>query len=180
MSLPKTLSRIALAAVICAQMAVPVWMIATNETTLARGTEYRLRVEPLDPYDPFRGRYVTVSPVDTLVSAYPDFPNDAATCYITFSREEGYDVPAWAYTHIPYGEEYLEVSVEEVFQEEGEILVRIVYPFDRVFLNEEVAPRVESLFRDYEGIVTLSVFVKDGMATVRTILFDGKEAVAIR
>ena len=48
----------AFAALCLVQAAVPVSMIARYERTLHGGTAFKVRAAPVDPVDPFRGRYV--------------------------------------------------------------------------------------------------------------------------
>ena len=43
------------------QIWVPLSMIARREATLNKGTAYKFRTRPVDPYDAFRGRYVALS-----------------------------------------------------------------------------------------------------------------------
>ena len=52
--------RIALAVVVCVQLAVPLAMAGLAEADLAFGQEIRLRAEPVDPTDIFRGNYVVL------------------------------------------------------------------------------------------------------------------------
>ncbi|MFT3886110.1 MAG: GDYXXLXY domain-containing protein [Flavobacteriales bacterium] len=44
-----------------AQWAVPIWMVRSKEHVLSKGTEYKFKLQPIDPYDPFRGEYVTLN-----------------------------------------------------------------------------------------------------------------------
>src|SRR5215467_3604576 len=55
--------RMALGLFLClalAQLAVPASMIARRELTLQYGRQYRFQTAPIDPSDPFRGRYVAL------------------------------------------------------------------------------------------------------------------------
>jgi len=45
---------------VLAQVAVPATMIWGRERTLAVGSVYKFRTQPVDPYDAFRGRYVSL------------------------------------------------------------------------------------------------------------------------
>ena len=54
-------ARIAFAVVVAAMVAVPLGIIGWNEWKLASGEVVILRVEPVDPLDPFRGEYVALS-----------------------------------------------------------------------------------------------------------------------
>ena len=37
---------------------VPAKMIFNKEAVLAQGKDYRFKTAPIDPYDPFRGKYI--------------------------------------------------------------------------------------------------------------------------
>ena len=53
--------RIALAVIVCVQLAVPLALAGLAEADLAFGEEIRLRAQPVDPLDVFRGNYVVLS-----------------------------------------------------------------------------------------------------------------------
>jgi uncharacterized membrane-anchored protein len=52
--------RIALAMVVCVQLAVPLMLAGLAAADLAFGREIRLRAQPVDPLDVFRGNYVVL------------------------------------------------------------------------------------------------------------------------
>src|SRR6187397_1273345 len=43
------------------QLYIPSRMIFHNEVVLVSGTEYKFKAAPVDPNDPFRGKYITLS-----------------------------------------------------------------------------------------------------------------------
>jgi hypothetical protein len=51
----------ALCAVILIQLFVPAYMIYNKYDILRTGEEFMFRVNPIDPYDAFRGRYVALN-----------------------------------------------------------------------------------------------------------------------
>jgi uncharacterized membrane-anchored protein len=85
------MNRLALkiAAVALVQLALVGVAVAPRISARLTGEEYRLRVEPVDPLDPFRGAYVDL--------AYPDIPLDGpalahddgqrGTVYVTLVRD---------------------------------------------------------------------------------------------
>lgn len=161
--------------VVAVQLAFPVYMIVTNEIVLAKGALYNFRVAPRDPYDPFRGRYVTVRVLDDKVSVDTQFAIgdmvyasiDTFNDYATISALS-LEKPEWG--------DYLEVRVRNVTEAAPEYIVIIDYPFDRIFMNEKIAPLVDTAFSSYKGAVYISVSVKDGKATPQKLYFDGIEA----
>ena len=44
-----------------AQIAVPAQMIFGREAILKAGTAYKFSTEPVDPSDPFKGKYITLN-----------------------------------------------------------------------------------------------------------------------
>ena len=67
--------RLLFVALVAAQALLPLVLIAWNEQALASGTQVTLKTAPVDPVDPFRGRYVTLS---YEISSLPT-PYDAGT-----------------------------------------------------------------------------------------------------
>jgi uncharacterized membrane-anchored protein len=53
--------RIALAVIVCVQLAVPLAMAGLAEADLAFGQEIKLKAQPVDPLDVFRGNYVVLT-----------------------------------------------------------------------------------------------------------------------
>ena len=63
--------RLLFVALVAAQAILPLTLIAWNEQALASGTHVTLKTAPVDPLDPFRGRYVTLSyEISRLPSGY--------------------------------------------------------------------------------------------------------------
>ena len=53
--------KIALLAIVCVQLAVPLGLAGLAEADLAFGDEIKLKAQPVDPLDVFRGNYVVLS-----------------------------------------------------------------------------------------------------------------------
>ena len=47
--------------IVIVQLSVPLKMIHDKQSPLIYGQEFTFKTEPIDPYDPFRGKYVTLS-----------------------------------------------------------------------------------------------------------------------
>lgn len=161
--------------VVAAQLAFPVYMIVTNEIVFAKGTLYNFRVAPRDPYDPFRGRYVTVRVLDDEVSVNTAFAiGDMA--YASIDTFNDYSTISALSLEKPEWGDYLEVRIRNVTKTDSGYIATIDYPFDRIFMNEKIAPLVDTAFSSYKEVVYISVSVKDGKATPQKLFFDGIEA----
>ena len=73
------------------QLAVPLSMIVQKEIVHGEGTELRLRLQPVDPADPFRGRYLALR--FAIEDGRYDLPADGkGPLFARFRRDaEGFD-----------------------------------------------------------------------------------------
>jgi len=61
---------------IALQIFVPGYIVFRHYDTLKTGDAYKFVVRPYDPYDPFRGRYVELRPVEQTYSTYAVLARD--------------------------------------------------------------------------------------------------------
>ena len=102
-------------AVCCAiQIAVPASMILRHEGTLADGSVYRFRCAPVDPVDPFRGRYVALAfEQSRFEGSVPDGLDPGSTAYATLEQDtEGFAVISSLEETEPREGDYLKVRIE--------------------------------------------------------------------
>lgn len=137
------------------QLGVIGWMLGSREVVLRKGQPVKFVVAPVDPYDPFRGRYVALSfPADTV-----EAPEDASVGDIVYAildvDSEGYATVANLETTPPAGSmAYLEVTIRHLYSEQDEegeeprMMVWINLPFDRYYMNEHTAPEAERIYRE--------------------------------
>ena len=62
MKIPRHLALILLGLAIAAQIATPAWLVGRLEWLRRNGQEVLVPCQAFDPYDPLRGRYVTINP----------------------------------------------------------------------------------------------------------------------
>lgn len=140
--------KLALFALLClVQLSVPASMIARQERTLARGTSYRFRVAPLDPYDPFRGRYLRLTFPDMTVAVDDEheFRIDQKVFGVLQADEEGFDRVVRVSPQPPASGDYLRVKITRL----GAGQVDVWLPFERYYLAENLAPRAERAYREH-------------------------------
>ena len=129
-----------------ATLAAPLSIIWKYENTLRHGTLFKFRTQPVDPYDAFRGRYVTLSFADNWMEGTDtDSEKGSGILYVRLKRDaEGFAVPA-------------EVSRKRLSRDDvvtvdafgwGGHPWQFNYPFDRYYLPEDIAPMAEQLYRE--------------------------------
>lgn len=128
------------------QLAIPGYMIFEQNQILTEGTAYKFKTRPIDPYDPFRGRYVTLSyAADQEVIPVMEGSNIESEDWVyalVGVDDDGYAVLEVLTDVKPEeGQDYLYL---ETFYRgyDGGFLVSL--PFDRYFASEENAPKIES------------------------------------
>lgn len=137
-----------LLAVLCValllQWAVPAWLIARSQLTLQSGARYYFRTAPVDPADPFRGRYVTLA--FDAASLPPDLSFRAGE-RIWLPLRVGADRYAYfgeALRAPPARGPYLQARVHW----SGSDRLRVELPFNRYYLDERLAPAAERAYRE--------------------------------
>jgi uncharacterized membrane-anchored protein len=87
--------RIALLVIVCVQLALPLAMAGLAAADLAFGDEIRLKAQPVDPLDVFRGNYVVLS-------------YDISRLQVTFDVQQGQRLCADLFQSAPgvYGARY--------------------------------------------------------------------------
>lgn len=159
-------------------LAVPLSMIARKEYVLSQGEVFRFRLAPMDPTDPFRGRYMTLSfEVERLNYDLPADDGDPGTEQVIYALlgrdEQGFARITRIEARAPESVPYLRIT-----QARG-AGTRLRLPFNRFFLNEDAAAAVEAkagrLLReareqDKPNPLHAEVRVKDGEGVVTALL----------
>lgn len=135
--------RLAFALVVAAQAVIPIGIIAANETALASGREITLATVPVDPLDPFRGRYVRLRyEISTLPAPPGTLPGQ--TVWVPLERRGDRWTGAFLVRERPAGGVAIRGTVREVFAGQAEI----EYGIETYFANEDEAPRLERVQGD--------------------------------
>ena len=148
------------------------------------GTVWRFKTEPVDPNDPFRGKYITLAYSDrTWKTDSTDHFLRKGPIYVTFENdEEGFAKISGVYLEEPVDEvTYLKTIVQYV---NAGNYIEVKYPFDRYYMEESKATEAETIQRhaenDEESETYALVRILEGDAVLEDVLIDGvpiKEAV---
>lgn len=160
------------------QLAVPGYMIFEQNQILTKGTAYKFKTRPIDPYDPFRGRYVTLSyaadqeVVPVMEGA--EIESEDWVYALVGVDDEGYAVLE-VLTDIKPEDDQDYLYLETFYRSyDGGYLVSL--PFDRYFSSEENAPKIESAVwrrqRDEVEDVYAKVRVYRGKGTIEELMVN--------
>ena len=162
-----------------AQLVVPGKMIFDHERLIRAGSTYKFRTQPIDPADPFRGKYITLSfhadhtydtadwtsgePVNVVFTA--DSVGFAEVDHLTREEPEG---PFLRSTILYKGSE-------------NEVYFNI--PFDRFYMEESKATPAEDAYtqasRDSTSVCYGLVNIGHGKAVITDVLIDGRSVTTL-
>lgn len=165
-----------------AQLAAPLSMIYDKEVISVKGKTYKFRSRPVDPYDPFRGKYITLyfdqsnarldKPEEWKEIRYGYFPiqND----------EEGFAIVQNPQIKPPLNQDYLKMELKNYYGS-NDSLVRFSLPFNKFYMNENEALNAEKEYRrvnrdrNKQNAYAI-VKIHEGEAFLEDVIIDGTSA----
>jgi uncharacterized membrane-anchored protein len=175
---PKTIIFPAFILMVLVQLYVPVKMIFSNESLLEGGREFKFKTAPIDPNDPFRGKYITLSFSEnsTRVENAQDW-NNGDKIFVSLTQDEnGFAKISGVSKDKPMDtEDYVAASVSYIINDTVS-WVSIDYPFNRFYMEESKAQDAEQAYseaaRDTAKVTYALVVIKNGNALVEDVLLD--------
>jgi len=160
--------------------------VIDSELILRRGTVFRFKTAPVDPYDLFRGRYVALDfqlfglPQKNVQQVFADFPKDRyQRRRVWIAVQEGADdgfarITRWSDKPMP-GEHAFAVQAWRDYNGE----VDLEFPFKRFYMEESIAPEAEAAYRraNVRGQTARCwavVRIRNGTALIEDLVIDGE------
>jgi uncharacterized membrane-anchored protein len=128
------------------QLAVATGAIVRSELALRTGEAFRFRIQPVDPVDAFRGRYVAIRFAVERAPAAEDLEVRRGTfvCVSIEVDDDGYAALGPAELEPPSSGAYLRLRGGGLYpDEDGKRYVWINLPFRRYYMDEDLAPEAE-------------------------------------
>lgn len=183
----KKLFAVLLGVLTVAQFAVIASMIRGQERILREGVAFRFKTQPIDPADPFRGRYVRLgfeaNHVPLPQGATTDL-KDRESLYATIATDkEGFaHFDGWSRSRPASGAflktRYLGDSFEWDTGTDKSVRkgFRIAIPFDCYYMDEAKAPRAEQDVREATRSTNCwaTVRILNGKAVVEDVFAQGQ------
>ena len=161
-----------------AQWVVPGMMMYNSETVISDGKEFRFKTEPVDPSDPFRGKYITLQfEADFMLMEDSVTLRPGQKIFVTFADDSaGYAKPVEIYETEPDTEYYLQTTVDYVTNFRSNHRVQFGLPFNRFYLEESKAQRAEDLYReaqrDTARVAYAIVSIGSGQAVIKDVVIN--------
>ncbi len=160
-----------------AQLFIPAQMILDQEDVLDTGTVYKFRTQPVDPSDPFRGKYITLSydinsgeSNDTLWTRKQD-------AYVYIEKDNSGFAKLYKVSREPLDIDNDYVIAEVNWYNKKTKKLTFNLPFDRFYMEETKAKPAEDAYRKAQrdslsnNIYGL-VYIKDGKAVLKDVIIN--------
>ena len=145
---------------VIAQIFVPSYMIWEKYDVLKNGEEVKIKVAPIDPYDAFRGRYV---------SLWYDYD-------ISYEQRQGkYGILDIDKDGFAVVKEAVKEKPENVLYLTGKNENHFYIPLDRYYMEETLAPKAEKALGENRNAY-VTVRIKDDKSVLSGLYIDGKRA----
>lgn len=177
----------AFAFMVMAQWIVPLKMIRDSEAVLTEGEIYKFKTQPIDPSDPFRGKYVILRfdveqfETDTLKRFKAD-----QTVYARLATDaKGFVRISELLLHEPelMDNAILKTTVGYAWPVDGKQRVSLKLPFDRFYVEESKAPAAEQAYwdaqRDTLQVTYARVRVHNGQAVIEDVMINDRPILEI-
>jgi len=167
----KLLITIGFLIMVAAQWYVPGIMILDQENALTDGTAYKFKTQPIDPNDPFRGKYVWLNYEMASVKSTDSLWEYREPIYVYIKTgADGYAEATQA------SKTLLDTDQDYVKADAGYYQNEVIYfelPFDRFYMEESKALDAE------RGIRRTRLGGRDSLAPVCYALVYVKEDIAV-
>ncbi len=165
--------------VVLVQLYIPAKMIFDRENILSSGREFKFRAAPVDPNDPFRGKYIVLNFMNNTIDiqGLDEWKMNESIYVILSTDEDGFAGIKSISKEKPSGNQgFVKAKVGNLmFNDEKKLTIE--YPFDRFYMEETKAPRAETEYnkasRDSTRTTWALVSIKDGEAVLKDVMIDG-------
>jgi len=169
-----------------AQLYLPLKIVADQERVVSKGKVFRFKVAPLDPNDPFRGKYITLryEADSAKVKNVNEWMRNSKVYVLLKTNSQGYAAISSISSRRPDGQaDYVEATVGGLNLEDKSTLY-IEYPFARFYMEETKAAKAEKMFLDTlrspQNNAYARVYVREGHAVIDDVIINGKSVKDIR
>ena len=164
---------------VIAQLYIPAKMVLDSQTVLIDGKDFMFKTAPIDPSDPFRGKYIDLSFEENAMQiTNAENWNQGDEIYVSLTtNDEGFAKISSITKEEPSDtEDYVKATIQFIVPD-SQTIVSVQYPFDRFYMEESKAYDAELAYnesiRDSNQVTYALVAVKKGSAVVKEVYVNG-------
>lgn len=180
MVINKNYSILFLLVIALVQLYIPAKMIWGYESIIQNGAAHKFKTAPIDPADPFRGRYIRLD-FEATSTAIPDASiwDINQEIFVQFRiNAEGFSEIADITKSPPEQQaDFVKAKVDYVI-DDSIPKIFIEYPFTRYYMEESKAPYAEEVVfkaaTDSNSVTYALVYIKNGTAVIKDVLINNE------
>lgn len=156
------------------QLFVPGQMIHQQENTIKTGIAYKFKTRPIDPTDPFRGKYITLRYELNSFKTKESWKDYHGDVYVYLNKDtDGFaSIAAVSKTALDSDKDYVIAKSDYHYDKTAHFSL----PFNRFYMNENKAYDAEVSVRQTQMDTTKTcyglVYIKDGTAVLDNVFID--------
>lgn len=159
------------------QLFVPAQMIFNKETIINSGVAYKFKTQPVDPSDPFRGKYITLNFEQNSAKTIDSTWKRKDKVYVYFKTDSlGFaKVNQVSRTPTGFNKDFIVADVSW-YNKRGQVL-NFNLPFNRYYMEETKAYDAEVAVRNNQrdslpNTTYALVYIKNGEAVLSDVLIN--------
>jgi uncharacterized membrane-anchored protein len=171
------------------QLSVPAYMIFNSMETIEMGKEFKFRTAPIDPVDPFRGKYITLNYKDNTILSTDTSLRNLNEIYVVVEEDSaGMAVIKSIHKDEPVEEMYYFKAelrfasrqfISRKFRNTSNTIInqdtieyRVNFPFERYYMEESKSQVAEDVARNNSGNSIANVYAKVSVYKGNAVLQD--------
>jgi uncharacterized membrane-anchored protein len=169
----KKITLLIFALVVVAQLFVPLQMIFNQEDIIKTGKEFKFQTAPIDPYDPFRGKYITLFFKErdiTVRNATKWISGETVFATINTDKKGFAKISSISKIKPVNSDSYLKLKIGFALNNDK---IAIDFPFNRFYMNEYIASKAEKIYQEFsikkKNETYALVAIKNGEAVIKDV-----------
>ncbi len=159
------------------QVFVPLKMIYDTKTIIDEGTVYKFKTRPIDPTDPFKGKYITLSfDAENFIITDTTLITKKEVFVSLENDNEGFARIKQLLKEEPLKGDYFKAEVS--YYNSYDKQLNLNFPFNRYYMEESKAHKAETAYAQYTNRKDCKpayalVAVKEGNAVLKNVIIGG-------
>ena len=162
-----------------AQLFVPLQMIYNQEDIINTGKIVKFQCEPIDPNDPFRGKYITLNFKENRIKVknLKEWnSNETIFAKIEISKDGFAKIKSISKSEPMDNSIYLKLKISYIADYDNQNKIYLDFPFNRFYMNENKAKNAEIAYAESTLDSTKTAYAlvatKNGEAVIKDVLID--------
>ena len=161
-----------------AQIYVPAKIVLNRVQILGTGKEFKFKTAPIDPADPFRGKYIMLDFKETTIDIQKEEKwtrGETVNVFLTTDENGFAKIKSVSKLEPADKQDFLKAKVRFISYDGSKLTID--YPFDRFYMEESKAYDAELTYnrsrRDTNSVAYALVNIKNGESVLKDVMIDG-------